>query len=109
MLFGVFALLTVFLLLELTFTGLLALLFLEVADESLPGDGLALEALPDSVWHTFEVSAEKVVWFFTAAAVDKVAGILALKTVVGVLVAFRREHVSIIANERSRTIRHCRN
>lgn len=46
---------------------------------------LALEALPDTIWHSIEVSAEEMVWLLTATAINEVARIFAFKTVVGVL------------------------
>lgn len=51
---------------------------------------LALEALPDAVRHAFEVGAEKMVWLLTAAAINEIAWIFALKAVVRVLEQINR-------------------
>lgn len=51
LLLGKFALKPVTLLLELALTHFLSLLFLQVSDQALTGDVLALEALPDAIGH----------------------------------------------------------
>lgn len=76
---------TVFLLFLLTLASLLSLLLLEVADQALPGDSLALEAFPDAVWHSVQICAEQMIGLLTAAAVDEISLILAFEAVVGVL------------------------
>ena len=63
--FGILSLESVFLLFELALSCLLSLLFLQVANQPLSGDLLALVALPDAIWHSFEVCAEQVVGLFT--------------------------------------------
>ena len=86
LLLGIFPLLPILLLLELSLAGLLPLLLLEVADEALSGDGLALEALPDTIRHTLQVSTEEMVRLLAAATIDEVTRILAFEAVVRVLV-----------------------
>ena len=83
---GILPLLPIFLLLELSLAGLLSLFLLEVTDETLSGDGLALEALPDPVRHTLQVSTEEMIRLITAAAIDEIAWILAFEAIVRVLV-----------------------
>ena len=87
LLLRVLPLLPVLLLLEFALARLLPLLLLEVADESLSGDGLALEALPDTFGHALQVGTEEMVGLITAAAIDEVSRILAFEAIVGVLVA----------------------
>ena len=86
LLLGIFPLLPIFLLLELSFAGLLPLFLLEVADETLSGDGLTLEALPDAVRHALQVSTEEMVRLLAAATIDEITWILAFEAVVRVLV-----------------------
>ena len=85
LLLGILPLLPIFLLLKLSLTGLLSLLLLKVTDETLSGDGLALEAFPDAVRHALEVSTEEVIWFLAAATIDEISWILAFEAVVWVL------------------------
>ena len=87
LLLSVLSLLPVLLLLELAFSRLLPLLLLEVANESLSGDGLALEALPDALGHPLQVGTEEMIRLVTAATIDEVARILAFEAIVGVLFA----------------------
>ena len=47
---------------------------------------MALEALPDTVGHAFQVSTEKMIRLFTAAAVDEITWILALEAIVRILI-----------------------
>ena len=49
---------SVFLLFDLTLPHLLSLLFLQLANQSVPLDVDALEAFPEAVRHAFEVGAE---------------------------------------------------
>lgn len=69
----------------LSLASLLALLLLEVANEALAGDGLALEALPDALWHPVEVCAEQVIRLLTRAAVYEVTRVLALEAILRIL------------------------
>ena len=87
---GVFAIDSVFLLLNFTLALLLSLLFLEHADELFAGNLDALEALPGGAFvlrHALEVSAEQVIGLLAVAAVDKITRVLALETVLGILFA----------------------
>ena len=63
----------------------LSLLVLQVEDQTFTCDRLAFEAFPDALGHTFKISAEQMIRLLTAAALDKVARVLALKAIVRVL------------------------
>ena len=85
LLLGILPLLSIFLLLELPLTCLLSLFLLEVADETLSGDCLALEALPDTVRHALQVSTEEMVRLLARATINEISWILAFEAVVRVL------------------------
>ena len=82
---GILSLQPIFLFFELPLTSLLPLFLLEVANEALSGDLLALVALPDALGHALKIRAEQMVRFFARAAVNEVTGVLALEAVVWVL------------------------
>ena len=87
---GVFAIDSVFFLLNFTLALLLSLLLFEHADELFAGNLDALEALPGGAFvlrHALEVSAEQVIRLLAVAAVDKITRVLALETVLGILFA----------------------
>ena len=84
-LFGVLSLKPVFLLLELSLSRLLPLLLLQVANEALSRDLLALVALPDALRHPLEIRTEQVVRLLTRATIDEIARVLALEAVVRIL------------------------
>ena len=84
-LFGVLSLKPVFLLLKLALSRFLPLLLLQVANEALSRDLLALVALPDALRHSLEICTEQVVWLLTGATIDKIARVLALEAVVRIL------------------------
>ena len=87
---GVFAIDSVFLLLNFTLALLLSLLLFEHTDELFAGNLDAFEALPGGAFvlrHALEVSAEQVIRLLAVAAVDKITRVLALETVLGILFA----------------------
>ena len=86
LLLGILPLLPILLLLELSLSCLLPLFLLEVADETLSGDGLALKAFPDTVRHALQVSTEEMVRLLARATIDEIAWVLAFEAVVRVLV-----------------------
>mmetsp|Transcript_2210 Transcript_2210/g.2903 ORF Transcript_2210/g.2903 Transcript_2210/m.2903 type:complete len:214 (-) Transcript_2210:320-961(-) len=95
LLLGRFALESIFLLLEFALAHLLSLLLLQVADEALARDVLALKALPDTLGHALQVCAEQVIRLFAAAAVNEVARVLAFEAIIGIRVWRRLGQASV--------------
>ena len=84
--FCIFSINSISLFLDLALSCLLPLLLLQFTNEPVSLNIDTLEALPNTVGHTFKVRTEQMVRFLTVAAVDEIARILAFETVFRVLI-----------------------